>query len=170
MPVKTVSQKFISTLVREDFQRIMEQTNNDCRSEIFSWLVPRSSSTTVAWLVLLVLTHLALCWHSRCVPLSVGRPKDFGGGGDFHRCSCWTRFLCVLQVPWSRQFFLSGGAVVAAHRRSSTSHPCRRDSSPWSRLFGVSITPQMTCFRGAKVCSKWLQEKVTIKSYSLTTS
>ena len=28
----------------------------------------------------------------------------------------------------------------------------------------------MTCFRGAKVCRKWLQEKVTIKSYSLTTS
>ena len=34
----------------------------------------------------------------------------------------------------------------------------------------VSTTPQMTCFRGAKVCSKWLQEEVTIKSYSLTTS
>ena len=34
----------------------------------------------------------------------------------------------------------------------------------------VSITPQMTCFRGAKVCSEWLQEEVTIKSYSLTTS
>ena len=33
-----------------------------------------------------------------------------------------------------------------------------------------NTTPQMTCFRGAKVCTKWLQEKVTIKSYSLTTS
>ena len=34
----------------------------------------------------------------------------------------------------------------------------------------VSKTPQMTCFRGAKVCRIWLQEKVTIKLYSLTTS
>ena len=24
----------------------------------------------------------------------------------------------------------------------------------------VNITPEMTCFRGAKVCTKWLQEKV----------
>ena len=23
----------------------------------------------------------------------------------------------------------------------------------------VNTTPQMTCFRGAKVCTKWLQEK-----------
>ena len=37
-------------------------------------------------------------------------------------------------------------------------------------VVSVSKTPQMTCFRGAKVCSKWLKEKVTIKSYSLTTS
>ena len=35
---------------------------------------------------------------------------------------------------------------------------------------GVSTTPQMTCFRGAKVCRKWLQGKVTIKLYSLTTN
>ena len=28
--------------------------------------------------------------------------------------------------------------------------------------FSVSTTPQMTCFRGAKVCRIWLQEKVTI--------
>ena len=34
----------------------------------------------------------------------------------------------------------------------------------------VNTTPQMTCFRGAKVCTKWLQEKVTINSNSLTTS
>ena len=34
----------------------------------------------------------------------------------------------------------------------------------------VNTTPQMTCFRGARVCTKWLQEKVAIKSYSLTTS
>ena len=34
----------------------------------------------------------------------------------------------------------------------------------------VNTTPQMTCFRGAKVCTKWLQEKVTIKAYSLTIS
>ena len=34
----------------------------------------------------------------------------------------------------------------------------------------VSITPQITCFRGAKEGRIWLQEKVTINSYSLTTS
>ena len=34
----------------------------------------------------------------------------------------------------------------------------------------VNTTPQMNRFRGAKVCSKWLQEKMTITTYSLTTS
>ena len=34
----------------------------------------------------------------------------------------------------------------------------------------VNTTPQLTCFRGAKVCTKWLQETVTITAYSLTTS
>ena len=37
-------------------------------------------------------------------------------------------------------------------------------------LQAVSTTLHMTCFRGAKVCRKWLQGKVTINSYSLTTS
>ena len=37
-------------------------------------------------------------------------------------------------------------------------------------IMDVNITPQMTCFRGAKVCTKWLQGKVTINSYSLTTN
>ena len=50
---------------------------------IVGWLVPRSSSTAVAWLVFMVLTHLALCWHSRCDPLIVGRPEDFDCGSDF---------------------------------------------------------------------------------------
>ena len=35
MPVRTVSQKIHSTLKSVDFQRIMEQTNNDCRFRIF---------------------------------------------------------------------------------------------------------------------------------------
>ena len=34
----------------------------------------------------------------------------------------------------------------------------------------VNTTPQMTRFRGAKVCSKWLQKELTITTYSLTTS
>ena len=34
MPVQTVSQRFQSSSVREIFQRFMEQTNNDCRSQI----------------------------------------------------------------------------------------------------------------------------------------
>ena len=37
-------------------------------------------------------------------------------------------------------------------------------------IYCKNTTPQMTCFRSAKVCTKWLQDKVTIKSYSLTTS
>ena len=47
----------------------------------WSLVMPRSSSTTR--LVLLALTHLALCWLSCCVPLMVGRPKDFGCGGEY---------------------------------------------------------------------------------------
>ena len=35
---------------------------------------------------------------------------------------------------------------------------------------GVNTTPQMTCFRGAKVCTKWLQGKVMMNCYSMTTS
>ena len=35
---------------------------------------------------------------------------------------------------------------------------------------GVNTTPQMTCFRAAKVRTKWLQGKATINSYSMTTS
>ena len=34
MPVRTVSQKFIRPPMREDLQRIMGQTNNDCRFRI----------------------------------------------------------------------------------------------------------------------------------------
>ena len=50
----------------------------------FPWSlgVPPSSSTTVYGWVLLFLTHFAQCWLSRCVPLIVGRPKDFHCGGD----------------------------------------------------------------------------------------
>ena len=33
----------------------------------------------------------------------------------------------------------------------------------------VNTTPQMTCLRGAKVCTKWLQGKVMMKRYSMTT-
>ena len=34
----------------------------------------------------------------------------------------------------------------------------------------VNTTPQMTCFRGAKVCTKWLQGKVMKNCYRMTTS
>ena len=36
MPVRTVSQKFIHPQWEEDVQRIMRQTNNDCRFRIFT--------------------------------------------------------------------------------------------------------------------------------------
>ena len=46
----------------------------------------------------------------------------------------------------------------------------RQPESTTEDLEDVSTTPQMTCFRGARVCRIWLQEKATINSYSLTTS
>ena len=111
---------------------------------IVGWLV-WLSSTTVAWLVLLVLTHLALCWHSRCVPLTVGRPKDFGCGGVFtgavleqvycvvYRCCGPDNAFC-LEDPQLQLFFkdidfpvvalrLSHGPACSAVPRDSSS--CR---------------------------------------------
>ena len=37
-------------------------------------------------------------------------------------------------------------------------------------LHAVKTTPQMTRCRDAKVCNNWLQMKLTITEYSLTTS
>ena len=38
-----------------------------------------------------------------------------------------------------------------------------------NRRVCVNTTPQMTCFRGAKVCTKWLQRKVMLSWYNMTT-
>ena len=58
--------------------------------------------------------------------------------------------------------FLNSFTLLQLDRLQLTAVYCNRRC--------VSITPQMTCFRGAKECIIWLHEKVTIKSYSLTTS
>ena len=59
--------------------------------------------------------------------------------------------------------FLNSITLLQMDRLQLTAVYCNRRG-------GVNTTPQMTCFRGAKVCTKWPQEKVTINSYSLRTS
>ena len=49
--------------------------------------------------------------------------------------------------------FLNSITLLQVDRLQLTAVHCTR------RGRGVSTTPQMTCFRGAKVCSKWLQER-----------
>ena len=84
----------------------------------WSLVMPRSLSTTVVWLVLLVLTHFALCWLSRCVSLIVDRPKDFGcGGGDFVRCR-GPDSSYRLEVPQLQLIFKDVDFPVVAQRLS----------------------------------------------------
>ena len=66
-----------------------------------------------------------------------------------------TRSLC--------KTFLNSNTLLQLYRLKLTAVYCNRRGC-------VSTTPQMTCFRGAKVCRIRLQGKVTINSYSLTTS
>ena len=54
-------------------------------------------------------------------------------------------------------YFVTDGSFYS-WRRSTVTTGC------------VNTTPQMACFCGAKVCTKWLQEKATIKAYRPTTS
>ena len=89
-------------------------------SSIVGWLVPRLSST-VAWPVLLVLTHLALCWHSRSVPFycrwpswtCCSRPSLCND-----RCRIWSGQCAALPVETPQVQFLDNvivcftGAVV----------------------------------------------------------
>ena len=49
MPLKTVSQKFSPSPVREILQRIMGQTNNDCRSQIFISTKSPHQQTCACW-------------------------------------------------------------------------------------------------------------------------
>ena len=48
--------------------------------------------------------------------------------------------------------FLNSITLLQMDRLQLTAVYCNRRG-------GVSTTPQMPCFRGAKVCSKWLQER-----------
>ena len=75
------------------------------------------------------------------------------------RCDCCTVFGTILLD----MTFLNSFTLFQMDRLQLTAVYC-------NRRVGVSTTPQMTCFRGAKVCRKCLQGKVTINSYSLTTS
>ena len=49
MLVRTVSQKVLSSLVKDLFQRIMGQTNNDCRSQIFIFDKFLTQATFACW-------------------------------------------------------------------------------------------------------------------------
>ena len=49
MPVRTVSQKIQSSPVREDFQRTVGQTNNECRSQIFVSANSTTPATFACW-------------------------------------------------------------------------------------------------------------------------
>ena len=75
---------------------------------------------------------------------------------------------------WFLEHFLEASCTNNTRDPWRKNPESREDRIPQAANFGatltVSTTPQMTCFRGAKVCTKWLQEKVTINSYSLTTS
>ena len=76
----------------------------------------------------------------------------------------WTRRLVIQVFGTNLQgmIFLNSFTLSQMDRLQLTAVYCN------GRVC-VNTTPQMTCFRGAKVCTKWLQDKVTIKSYSLTT-
>ena len=70
---------------------------------------PRSSSTTVVWLVLLVTMHVALCSHFTLVFYSCRHAQDFRHRGLAPACGdptsagSWTNLTCSLCPPWSRQ-------------------------------------------------------------------
>ena len=53
--------------------------------------------------------------------------------------------------------------LLQIHRLQVTAVYC-------NRRVGVRTTPPMTCFRDARVCNIWIQMKLTITEYSLTTS
>ena len=58
-----------------------------------------------------------------------------------------------LETSLQGMFFLNLFTLLRMDRLQLTAVYCNRRG-------GVNTTPQMTCFRGAKVCTKWLQGKV----------
>ena len=89
------------------------------------------TSTLVACLDgLLVTLHLALCFF----PCRQAQDALHHGryGPEVQLCRCLDGLLVI---RWCRNC-----PAVAVHRRSSTSLSCRRDSSPWSRLFGRPLS------------------------------
>ena len=82
--------------------------------------MPRSSSTTVVWLVLLVPTHLALCWLFRCVHLIVGKPK---GSASWWPSQVASFVVVIPQVQFLDKFVVpvwcdSTGEVLGKVRRA----------------------------------------------------
>ena len=55
--------------------------------------------------------------------------------------------------------FLNSFTLLQMDRLQLTAVYCTRR--------GVNTIPQMTCLRGAKVCTKWLQGKVMMNCYSM---
>ena len=66
-------------------------------------------------------------------------------------------------VPANPQLYAEsvlGGTGKLARDRDQNPATCseeRKEDNPYLGGY-VNTTPQMTCFRGAKVCTKWLQE------------
>ena len=100
--------------------------------------------------------------HSTILPLTTAVQFAFASGADLTRqCPHHGRRLFELLVfghlsaiPWAR--------VVAS--RGPQLARCRLDQSgDFGReqcATGVNTTPQMTHFRDAKVCNKWLQVRI----------
>ena len=58
-----------------------------------------------------------------------------------------------LETSLQGMIFLNSFTLLQMDRLQLTAVYCNRRVS-------VNTTPQMTCFRGGKVCTKWLQGKV----------
>ena len=59
----------------------------------------------------------------------------------------------VFETSLQDMIFLNSFTLLQMDRLQLTAVYCNRRGC-------VNTTPQMTCFRGAKVCTKWLQGKV----------
>ena len=62
-------------------------------------------------------------------------------------------FFKYLETSLQGMIFLNSFTLLQMDRLQLTSVCCNRRGV-------VNTTPQMSCFRGAKVCTKWLQGKV----------
>ena len=84
--------------------------------------------------------------------------------------------LCTSSLTFLTSWKLFGQTQIASvkaltiHQKRATFRVSEAVSETHALTCSVNTTPQMTCFLGAKVRTKWLQVKVTINENSLTTS